>query len=117
MKLVITLILFFISSICSAEDIEYKLLKNPFIKPSFVKLEDVEQKIKSDSNIPFSGKSLRATLSDGPDSIANVNGQMIFIGDKVNGYKLESVDVGSATFVRNGKKITLNVSEMHKKLK
>ena len=78
---------------------------------------DVTQRVLPGPSYTLSEDSLRATLSSGQDSIANVDGLMVFIGDKVKGYELIAVGEGSATFLKNGKETTLHISEMHTKLK
>ncbi len=94
-----------------------KLTKNPFIKPSLVDVEADRTRTNSKQTHTLSNINLRATLSSDDGSLANVDGIMVFVGEKVKGYELIDVSEGSATFIKNGKKITLNVSEMHKKLK
>ncbi|QMU60503.1 MAG: hypothetical protein GKR92_01835 [Gammaproteobacteria bacterium] len=75
-----------------------------------------QRKVPEESST-LSEDSLRATLSSSQNSIANIDGLMLFVGDKIRGYEMISIGEGSATLVRNGKEITLHVSEAHKKLK
>lgn len=96
---------------------EVQLSKNPFIKPGFVISSPAAQRIDAEETPALSENSLRATLSAEKDSIANIDGLMIFVGDKVKGYELISVGEGYATLVKNDKEITLHVSEAHKKIK
>ncbi|MDH3609362.1 MAG: hypothetical protein OEQ24_08995 [Gammaproteobacteria bacterium] len=105
------------SGYSNADTSHAQLTKNPFIKPTVVSPVRALEKTESQLSHTLSDGSLRATLSSDEDSIANVEGLMVFVGDKVKGYELISVGVGTATFAKDGKKITLNVSEKHKQLK
>ena len=105
------------SGYSNADTSHAQLSKNPFIKPIVVSPVRALEKTESQLSYTLSDESLRATLSSDEDSIANVEGLMVFVGDKVKGYELISVGVGTATFAKDGKKITLNVSEKHKQLK
>ncbi len=52
---------------------------------------------------------LRATLSLGRASLADVDGDIIGIGEEVNGYRLLAVNEGSAVFSKDGKRLELSV--------
>ncbi len=104
-------------AIAYAEMKDVPLLKNPFTKPNRITYQAVEQKNSSSAGEVLTDRNLRATLSSNKRSIANVDGIMVLEGDQIKGYTLISVREGSATFVKNEKEITLNVSELHKKLK
>lgn len=93
------------------------LAKNPFIKPIVVSPVRAIEKTELEPSHTLSDESLRATLTSDDGSIANVEGLMVLVGDKVKGYELISVGVGTATFTKNGRNIILNVSEKHKQLK
>ncbi len=105
------------SSYAQADKNQVGLTKNPFIKPITEAVNTDFRRASSDSSVALTDRSLRATLSSGEYSIANIDGSMVSIGEKIKGYELIYVGVGSATFKKDGKEITLNVSEMHKKLK
>ncbi len=112
------LIVILVYSGYSNADTSHALLsKNPFIKPIVVSPVKALVKTESEPSHILSDESLRATLSSDEGSIANVEGLMVLVGNKVKGYELISVGVGTATFSKDGKKITLNVSEIHKQLK
>jgi hypothetical protein len=54
---------------------------------------------------------LRGVIVAGPESIANLNGELLAIGETSGDYQLARVDEGSATFVHNGELVTLRVKE------
>lgn len=116
-KYLLMIIVLLLSELTHADTSKMQLSKNPFVKPVFVNETTDTNRVMSEPSNILSDSSLRATLSSDERSIANVDGLMIFIGEKIKGYELISVGEGSATFLKNGKKITLHVSEMHKKLK
>ena len=93
------------------------LSKNPFVKPNSVSSFKNEFQTTNNMGEVLTDRNLRATLSSTDRSIANIDGIMVFVGEKIKGYTLLSVGEGSATFEKNEKIITLNVSELHKKLK
>ena len=53
--------------------------------------------------------SLHAVLVAGPDSMANVDGVMVRLGDTVQGYRLLAVHDRSAVFEKNNAKFTLGI--------
>lgn len=115
--LLIVIINLLLSGHCYSDTNRNQLSRNPFMKPSFLNTTTDSTNINPKADYTLSDINLRATLSSDKHSIANVDGVMVFVGDKIKGYELIAVEEGSATFSKNGKKITLNVSEMHKKLK
>ena len=117
--LIFVLMAHVVFSISHAEVIGQALTKNPFIKPidNEVIEDDRSVVVKNKSSETLTDRNLRATLTSSNKSLANIDGMMIFVGDQVKGYTLISVDEGTATLIKNGKEITLTVSELHKNLK
>ena len=52
---------------------------------------------------------LNAVLAAGSDSIANVDGVMVRIGESVQGYRLVAVNDRSAVFEKNNARVTLTL--------
>ena len=120
MKTEINLSIFFVfvllsSAICSADQQTRLLKKNPFIKPT--NLVDLPVSNNDRQEGTEAELVLRATLTSINRSIANVNGNMLSVGDKIEGYELIKIQVGAATLVRGGKKLTLQVNEKYSELK
>ncbi len=95
---------------CYADDVRPALHRNPFEKPR------LEQRTGSAG--PPEGAALvapawelRATLTAGRSSLADVDGVIIRLGDEIDGYRLLSVSEGSAVFDRNGSKLVLTVDD------
>lgn len=112
----IILVIMNYSSAIYADTDRAELTKNPFKKPVVESTGRKNESSKLEKSPTLSEDSLRATLSSDERAIANVDGLMIFVGDMVKGYELISVGEGMATFRKDGKKITLGVSEKHKQL-
>ena len=52
---------------------------------------------------------LTATLADGEESLANLGGVILEIGEETHGYRLVKVDVFEAAFVKDGATLVLPV--------
>lgn len=50
---------------------------------------------------------LRAVMVAGPDSMVNVDGAMVRIGEELRGYRLVEVRDGEAVFAKGGKRFTV----------
>jgi hypothetical protein len=114
---IIQALILILSSNLYAGSAPITLNKNPFIKPIELRNKEVKRLDPIEVNEPLSESSLRATLSSGDQSIANVDGIMVFLGDKVKGYELIHVGEGTAIFMKDNKELSLSVSEKHKQLK
>lgn len=53
---------------------------------------------------------LRSTIARGNDSLVNLGGHILAIGESIHGYKLIAVRPFDAIFVRKGRRITLEVA-------
>lgn len=84
-----------------------KLHHNPFIVPDYV--GDVNG--NSSSNISESNLEIRAVLLGGKNSLVNVNGTILAVGQDINGYELKSVDENHVVFIKRGNEIVLDVSK------
>ena len=93
------------------------LHKNPFIKPSDAFLDNANDSETSRNQLQLGEMILRGTLSSDTHSIANINGEMIMVGELINGFELKQVNIGSAVLMKNGKEELLVVNEKYEKLK
>ena len=53
---------------------------------------------------------LRATLAAGPQSMANLGGTILNIGDEAHGYRLIEVGEGDAIFLKGNARVVLTTS-------
>jgi len=77
---------------------------DPFQKPVIQEKKDTGQQAtdKPEEQKPAAPK-LIATLRAGRDSMANVNGKIIKLGQTINGYTLVRVEARKAVFIKNRK--------------
>ena len=80
---------------------------NPFARPAVEAGASVVAKAESVSERPI----LRGLIFAGTDSIANLNGTLLSVGESFAGYQLERVDQESATFLLADKVVTLFIEE------
>ena len=82
--------------------------RNPFARPARSALPAVTAQPSSaaETGPTF---SLRATMAAGANSLVNIDGRIVAIGDVYAGYRLVSVGEGSAVFVRNGIRFPVTV--------
>jgi hypothetical protein len=91
-----------------ADEPDLKLQNNPFRHPDITQTANDSSKPKSPAVETEERLELRATLTLGRRSLANVAGKIIGIGEEIDGFRLLAVAEGSAVFVKNG--IQRNVS-------
>ena len=101
MRSAITLLVVVLASADGAED---TLRHNPFSRPDL-----------GNRAAPGSGADgaldLRAVLVAGRRSLANVGGELIGVGDSVNGFELIGVGDGHARFRRGDETLTVHPQE------
>lgn len=82
-----------------------ELINNPFTQPEFLSSE------KNSSFVANTAKGyaldIRATIADGEDSLVNVGGTIIKIGEELNGFKLMSVTEDKVVFSKNNALVTV----------
>lgn len=80
---------------------------NPFARPA----PAIEPKVTAG---PFAAGEpvfrLRATMTAGADSLVNIDGKIVAIGDVVAGFRLVAVGEGTAVFARDGVRFPLTVA-------
>lgn len=102
----VTTVLLLVSNVARADD---ALLHNPFVHPPLLAA------VASSTSDDRSGRwrpDLRATLVSGNVSLVNVAGQLLAVGEEVDGYRLVHISEGQAIFERNGEKVAVLVSGM-----
>mgnify|MGYP001557425081 FL=1 len=96
-------------SACPAADIETVILQiNPFVRPVLEAVtHDSDRKMASKT--ADEGMRLRGTMLAGSNSVANIDGTIIGIGQQVNGYTLVSVEQRHVLLYRNGTQMILSI--------
>ena len=87
---------------------ELLLRHNPFLRPA----------PESTSGAPGAAATgdeltLRATLTDHGQALANINGRLIRPGDEINGYRIVTIDEGSVVLSRGAQERRLTVRNEH----
>ena len=89
---------------------EPDLQRNPFDRPEETLL--VSSSAPANRNLTVESRPLlRAVLAAGPNSVVNLGGVILQVGESANGYRLLSVEEGGATFSRDGEKVVLSLFE------
>lgn len=110
----LTLLVWTFSFLCvavpaGAQNIANGARVNPFARPLVVSALP-ERSAPSVASAEPALLQLRGLLQAGADSFANVDGHIVGIGETVGGMRLHSVTESSAVFIRNGKKVTMELS-------
>jgi hypothetical protein len=90
------------------------LQHDPFVRPAVGLLQGHASSAATPGRVKAAPEAkpklnLQAVLVAGPQSIANVDGVMLRVGDSINGYRLLEVAHRSAVFEKNGAKFTLGI--------
>lgn len=80
---------------------------DPFAKPS--KLPPSLSKTDNSESLFSNKKKLTATLRAGKNSMVSIEGKIVLLGEKINGYKLIEVNDQSAVFVNNDQRVLLSL--------
>ena len=98
----------FASSAVANEKFDIK--NDPFKRPDHILKTSSSKQHPSGKTTTKSKLILKAILqsnNDANDSMANINGNMLKIGESIEGYRLIRIDAKKAILKRKGKKITL----------
>ncbi|MEE8427920.1 MAG: hypothetical protein V3S33_00260 [Gammaproteobacteria bacterium] len=93
-----------------ADETAYMLQSNPFARPLVEKPEQRGSVQEPEPSV-LEGLQLRAIMTAGSESLANVGGKIVGIGEEIEGYRLVSVDHERAVFSKHGKLITLTLKQ------
>ena len=77
---------------------------NPFLRPNLGPTAPAATRASGPVRSTAPPSDLRFTLAAGPDSLVNVDGRTLRIGEEINGYRLEAVRADTAIF-SNGKEM------------
>ena len=93
-----------------ADETAYMLQSNPFAQP-FVEKPEQRGSVQEPEPSALEGLQLRAIMTAGSESLANVGGKIVGIGEEIEGYRLVTVDHEQAVFSKHGKLITLTLKQ------
>jgi len=107
-------ILYLCSVSSLAADVELLTLrKNPFSQPEVVKAPPPPPPVAVEMVVPPEEVKLdlTATMVSATNPMVIVDGELLAIGDRIEGLKLIAVMEGSAVFARNGKKYSFAIDD------
>ena len=90
----------------SAESAPYQLSIDPFDRPQAGTITSTKTPVSHTLD-----KRLTATMRSGSLSLVNLEGELLEKGESIDGFRLMDVRERSATFVKDGKRFTLNIDE------
>ena len=104
----------FSGSALAAETELLTLQNNPFSQPEMLKVKP-KPVVPPRVNVPAEEVELKltATLVSETHPMAMVDGELIGIGDKIEGMRLVAVREGKAVFARGGKRYVFEISDDH----
>ncbi len=94
----------------AAQELQSPPLRNPFSRPDFMVATRTTPSAQSFLAAPVE-LELRATLVSNGRTLANVNGQVLAVGQSYEGHRLIYVEEGRAVLLRDGERLTLSVYE------
>lgn len=106
-----------LAAVSQAAFAQGRVLQNdPFARPALGGLPNVQRAAptapvgRTESAVPAPRLKLQAVLVAGANSIANVEGSMVRVGDLVQGYRLVAVQDRSAVFEKNNARFTVHIA-------
>ena len=95
------------ASVC-ANTFAYEMLRyNPFEQPEMREAG----RGKPGTTMAATSMELRGTVVDGPDSLANIDGEYYRIDHEIAGYRVVRIDNGSVTLTRGGNERVLTLHD------
>ena len=91
----------------AANAVELVLKSNPFERPLMKDKSKADQKTSAQAALP--SMKLRATMAAGTDSLANIGGEILGIGQQINGYTLLAVHPRHVVLEKNEIQKTLSI--------
>ena len=89
-----------------------ELRHDPFKKPDFLQqLSSKKVEVPQEDTIILLEGELRAIINAGPRSMANIDGNILTMGEELEGYRLVGVRDREAVLERNGYRQILTIDE------
>jgi len=107
--LLVVRVFFLFGQNITADQAHTMLHKNPFIKPIEIVVENVPS---NDEKAPSDNLILRGTMSSGDEAIANINGEMLIVGQSINGFEVKHVNLSSVVLINDGKERVLTLNDI-----
>ena len=96
-------------AICYASDAEPTILQtNPFLRPTHGEVNSGNSN-STLNKTPVGSMRLRGIMRANSNSVANIDGEIISIGQQIQGYTLISIQQRHIVLDRNGTQVTLSI--------
>ncbi len=99
------------SNVCLSENYRADLRRNPFVRSVNIDTDYNTLNPENQSNFDIGEISLRATLTSKNHSSANINGEILFVGQSIRGYQLVEINVGKVLIRKNNNDEILFVND------
>lgn len=87
--------------------VENFLKSNPFERPPVKDAGEASRNAAAQASLP--AMKLRSTMAAGPASLANIGGEIVGLGEEVNGYRLLAVHPRHVVLEKNDIQKTLSI--------
>jgi len=94
------------------EQVDTPLQRNPFAAPKVLEQPVAfvaPRRAAEPEPEPEPQFGLRAVLAAGPGSLANIDGEILGVGEKIEGYRVVTIREHQVVLKRHGKRIVLSV--------
>lgn len=91
----------------SERSADVTLATNPFDRPSFVLNLD-ESTTTGQMRVPLR-LELRTTVVGADSALANINGQVVTVGETLDGYRVAAIREGRVILTKDGERIELDI--------
>ena len=106
---VVILVIMIFMTVAHAESGSISLKKNPFKRPVFV--SDKNKTSFATTSSLGDELDLRAAMFAGKNSLVNIGGNIVRIGEEINGYRLMSVLEDKVIFSKNNSLFTISLKK------
>ena len=104
-----------LSATLQAANVAPKLHLDPFEKPDSLLLQSRELDVEPLPEPVSWQPELRATMRSSTGAMVNIDGDIIAIGEEINGFRLLEVQERSAIFGKNGEKYPVSLDDVRER--
>ena len=96
----------------SANDVATPLQHNPFQRPAYAVAAPAAQEATGRPAVEAKPPLvLTSLLLAGPNSVASINGLLLRIGERIDGYRLAEVKGSRAILIKDGQRLVMEMNE------
>ena len=111
-RYIATLLSMCLAQLCFSGEVDHVLNTNPFARPVDSQVQqNTPEPSEQEFSVPF---VLRGTMVAGKQSLANISGVILSLGEQVNGYKLVAIQQREIVLLNNSDRIILSMDDNNK---